>query len=190
MSAIPASPSPPEHPLAGGGPLELIATSSFGLEAVVAGELHDLGYDPKIVQSGRILFRGQPGDLCRANLWLRTADRVLVRLDSFEATDFGVLFDRTQALPWAQWIPPDGEFPVSGRSIKSQLSSVPACQKIVKKAIVESLQAAHGVEEIAETGPKFSIEVALLENQATLTIDTSGPGCTSGATAVWSGRRR
>ncbi|MGO8690855.1 MAG: bifunctional 23S rRNA (guanine(2069)-N(7))-methyltransferase RlmK/23S rRNA (guanine(2445)-N(2))-methyltransferase RlmL [Thermoguttaceae bacterium] len=176
MSAIPPSPSPPGYPLAGGGTLELIATSSFGLEAVVARELEQLGYDPKILQSGRILFRGQPRDLCRANLWLRTADRVLLRLDSFQATDFGVLFDRTRALPWAQWIPPDGEFPVSGRSIKSQLSSVPACQKIVKKAIVESLRAAHGVDLLAETGPKYSVEVALLEDQATLTIDTSGAG--------------
>jgi 23S rRNA (guanine2445-N2)-methyltransferase / 23S rRNA (guanine2069-N7)-methyltransferase len=176
MSAIPASPCPPGSRFAGGGALELIATASFGLEAVVAGELQRLGYEPKILQSGRILFRGHPGDLCRANLWLRTAERVLLRLDSFEAADFGVLFDRTRALPWAQWIPPDGEFPVSGRSIKSQLSSVPACQKIVKKAIVESLRAAHGVEELAETGPKYSVEVALLEDQATLTIDTSGAG--------------
>ncbi len=171
MSTIPAPPGDRRS-----GPLDLIATSTFGLEAVVAHELQDLGYEPKILQSGRILFRGQPADICRANLWLRTADRVLLRLDSFEAVDFGQLFDRTRALPWAQWLPADATFPVSGRSIKSQLSSVPACQKIVKKAIVESLKAAYGVEWFAETGPKFSVEVALLENQATLTIDTSGPG--------------
>ena len=147
MSAIPPSPSPPGYPLAGGGTLELIATSSFGLEAVVARETaNNSATTPKSCNRGGSSSAASRGDLCRANLWLRTADRVLLRLDSFQATDFGVLFDRTRALPWAQWIPPDGEFPVSGRSIKSQLSSVPACQKIVKKAIVESLKAAHGVD--------------------------------------------
>jgi putative N6-adenine-specific DNA methylase len=164
--------SPPGH----GGPLDLIATSTFGLEAVVAREVQHLGYEPKILQSGRILFAADAAAVCRANLWLRAADRVLLRLGSFEATDFGQLFDRTYALPWEQWIPPDGAFPVSGRSIKSQLSSVPACQKIVKKAVVEKLKAACGTEWFAESGPKFSIEVALLDDRATLTIDTTGPG--------------
>ena len=172
MSTIPA---PVVHRRS--GPLDLIATSTFGLEAVVARELaRPRLRHPRFCNRGGSSFTAEPADICRTNLWLRTADRVLLRLDSFEATDFGQLFDRTRALPWAQWIPPDGEFPVSGRSIKSQLSSVPACQKIVKKAIVESLKAAYGVEWFAETGPKYSVEVALLENQATLTIDTSGPG--------------
>ena len=157
-------------------PLELIATATFGLEAVVARELKSLGYDPKIIQAGRILFEGDESAVCRANLWLRAADRVLVRMDTFEARDFGELFDRTYALPWEKWIPADATFPVTGRSIKSQLSSVPACQKIVKKAIVEKLKAAYGIDWFAETGPKYSIEVALLEDQATLTIDTTGPG--------------
>lgn len=157
-------------------PLDLIATSTFGLEAVAARELKALGYEPKIFQAGRVLFQGDESAICHSNLWLRTADRVLLRMGTFEASDFGQLFDRTYALPWEDWIPVDASFPVSGRSIKSQLSSVPACQKIVKKAVVEKLKAAYGVEWFAETGPKFSIEVALLENQATLTIDTSGPG--------------
>ena len=99
-----------------------------------------------------MLFPGDESDICRANLWLRAADRVLVRLGAFEARDFGQLFDRTFALPWEAWIPADAAFPVSGRSIKSQLSSVPACQKIVKKAVVERLKAAYGVEWFAETG--------------------------------------
>ena len=156
--------------------LDLVAASTFGLEAVVARELEALGYEPKIIQSGRVLFSGDESDICRANLWLRTADRVLLRMGSFEARDFGQLFDRTFALPWEAWIAADAAFPVSGRSIKSQLSSVPACQKIVKKAVVEKLKAAYGVEWFEETGAKYSIEVALLEDQATLTIDTSGPG--------------
>src|SRR5208283_187668 len=135
-----------------------------------------LGYEPKIIQPGRVLFTGDESDICRTNLWLRTADRVLVRLDFFEARDFGELFDRTRALPWEDWLPVEAEFPVSGRSVKSQLSSVPACQKIVKKAIVERLKAAYGIEWFVETGPKYSVEVALLNDQAMLTIDTSGPG--------------
>ncbi len=156
--------------------LDLIATSTFGLEAVVARELGALGYEAKIIQPGRVLFTGDESDICRTNLWLRTADRVLLRLDSFEARDFGQLFDRTRALPWEDWLPVDAEFPVTGRSVKSQLSSVPACQKIVKKAVVERLKAAYQVEWFEETGPKFSVEAALLNDQAMLTIDTSGPG--------------
>ena len=158
------------------GQLDLIATATFGLEAVVSRELTALGYPAKTIQPGRVLFHGEPAALARANLWLRTADRVLMRMDAFPATDFGVLFDRTYALPWHEWIPPDGNFPVNGRSIKSQLSSVPACQKIVKKAIVEKLKAAHGVATLDETGPRCSIEVALLDDEATLTLDTTGPG--------------
>lgn len=156
--------------------LDLLATSTFGLESVVARELKALGYEPKTIQPGRILFHGLEPDVARANLWLRAADRVLLRLGTFPAKDFGELFDRTYALSWEEWIPADAAFPVTGRSIKSQLSSVPACQKIVKKAVVEKLKAAYGVEWFAETGPKCSIEVALLGDQATLTLDTSGPG--------------
>ena len=155
--------------------MDLIATSTFGLEAVVARELEALGYDSNTVQPGRMLFRGGRDAICRANIWLRAADRVLVRLGAFEATDFGQLFDRTFQLPWEAWIPPHAEFPVKGRSIKSQLSSVPACQKIVKKAIVEKLMQAHGVDRLDETGPRVTVEVALLADLATLTIDTTGP---------------
>ena len=156
--------------------MDLIATATFGLEAIVARELQALGYSAKIIQAGRILFEGDETAICRANLWLRAAERVLVRVGDFEVLDFGTLFDATYALPWEEWIAADDEFPVSGRSIRSQFSSVPACQKIVKKAIVEKLRAAHHVEQLPETGPKRSIEVALLNDRATLTIDTTGPG--------------
>jgi 23S rRNA (guanine2445-N2)-methyltransferase / 23S rRNA (guanine2069-N7)-methyltransferase len=156
--------------------MDLIATATFGLEAIVARELEALGYSAKIIQAGRILFEGDETAICRANLWLRTAERVLVRVGDFDVLDFGTLFDATHALPWEEWIAADDEFPVSGRSIRSQFSSVPACQKIVKKAIVEKLRAAHRVEQLPESGPKRSIEVALLNNRATLTIDTTGPG--------------
>jgi len=156
--------------------LSLVATATFGLEAVVARELRALGYSTETIQAGRVLFEGQAEAIARANLWLRAADRVLVRVGTFEAVDFGQLFDATYALPWHEWLPAEARFPVSGRSIKSQLSSVPACQKIVKKAIVEKLRAAHRVETLPETGPTFSVEVALLDDRATLTLDTTGPG--------------
>lgn len=155
--------------------LELIATSAFGLESLVARELRGLGYEPEILENGRILFRGNVSAVVEANLWLRCADRVLIRLGTFEAKDFGQLFDQTYALPWEAWIGPDAAFPVNGRSLKSQLSSVPACQKIVKKAIVEKLKAAHATDTLPETGPKYTVEVALLKDVATLTLDTTGP---------------
>ena len=171
-------------------PLQLIATATAGLEACVKHELSDLGYpDAKVCSPGRILFNGDAAALTRANLWLRTAERVLVLLGDFEARDFGELFDRTNALPWEQWIPADGAFPVSGRSHKSQLSSVPACQKIVKKAIVEKLRAAHRVSTLPETGLAVPVEVAILEDTVRLTIDTSGPGLHKRATVPPPGPR-
>ncbi|TWT90431.1 Ribosomal RNA large subunit methyltransferase K/L [Pseudobythopirellula maris] len=157
-------------------PYELIATVAFGLEAVVVRELAALGYEAKPIQPGRVLFHGDAAAIAEANLWLRTAERVLVRLAAFEATDFGQLFDGVRELPWEEWVPADGAFPVKGRSVKSQLSSVPACQKIVKKAAVEAMREAHGVEELPETGAEHQIEIALLKNQATVTLDTTGAG--------------
>ncbi len=155
--------------------LTLIATTTMGLEAVVARELEGLGYSPRIGQTGRVAFVGDAAAVCRANLWLRCADRVLIQVGQFEARDFGELFDRTHALPWQDWIGPHAAFPVLGRSVASQLSSVPACQRIVKKALVEKLRAAHQVETLDESGPACTVEVALLKDVVTLTLDTSGP---------------
>ncbi len=156
--------------------VELIATSAFGLEAVVARELKAIGYEGRTIQPGRILFRSTPEAICRSNLMLRCAERVLICLGRFEARDFGELFDRTQALDWQEWIPADGQFPVRGKSLKSQLSSVPACQRIVKKAIVDKLKTAHQVDTLHESGAQFSIEIALLDDMATLSLDTTGVG--------------
>jgi 23S rRNA (guanine2445-N2)-methyltransferase / 23S rRNA (guanine2069-N7)-methyltransferase len=155
---------------------DLVATTSFGLEAVVARELEWLGYEPRIISTGRIHFRGDALAIARANLWLRAADRVLLRVAQFECPDFDALFDTTKTLPWERWIAPDGEFPVNGRSVKSQLSSVPAVQRTVKKAIVERLLSAHRVNVLPESGSRTVIEVGLLEDVASLTIDTSGVG--------------
>lgn len=155
--------------------IELIATTAFGLEAVAARELKHLGLEGKGNQPGRILFRGDEAAICRSNLWLRSADRVMIRLGHFPATDFGALFDQTFALPWERWLPRDAEFPVNGRSLQSQLSSVPACQRIVKKAIAKKLLAAHRTNELPETGAKFTIDLSLLKDEVTLCIDTTGP---------------
>ena len=156
--------------------VSLIATAAFGLEAVVGREIQALGYPSTTIQPGRLLIEADLAAICRLNIELRTAERVLICVGRFAADDFGLLFDGVQSLPWERWIPAHGQFPVSGRSIKSQLSSVPACQRIVKKAIVERLREAHGVQQLDEDGPCYGIEVALLNDQVTLTIDTSGAG--------------
>ncbi|MHC4986115.1 MAG: THUMP domain-containing class I SAM-dependent RNA methyltransferase [Planctomycetota bacterium] len=154
---------------------QLIATATAGLEACVKRELQGSGFgDARVCSPGRLGFSADAAGLARANLWLRTANRVLLHVGSFEARDFEALFDTTRELPWEQWIPRDGTFPVRGRSHNSQLSSVPACQRSVKKAIVERLRKAHKVRELPETGAAFAVEVALRDDVATLTIDTSG----------------
>ncbi|MDO4551558.1 MAG: bifunctional 23S rRNA (guanine(2069)-N(7))-methyltransferase RlmK/23S rRNA (guanine(2445)-N(2))-methyltransferase RlmL [Planctomycetia bacterium] len=156
-------------------PLELIATSMMGLEAIVSRELTEMGYSAKNIDVGRTLFCGEKRDICRANIHLRCAGRVLVRMAEFYAADFGTLFDVVESLPWEEWIPKNGAFPVTGRSLKSQLSSVPACQKIVKKAIVTRLEKAYG-GFLLEDGAKFPVEVSLVKDRATITLDTSGTG--------------
>ena len=156
--------------------IQLIATTPMGLEAVVAREIKALGYEDMIVENGRVTFWADELGICRANLWLRTADRVLVKMGEFRATTFDQLFEGTKALAWSEWIPGHAEFPVNGRSHKSQLTSVPACQGIVKKAIVEKMKQQYQTEWFTETGPKYTIEVALLNDVATLTLDTSGYG--------------
>ena len=120
--------------------LDIIATATFGLEAVVARELRDLGYKDLKVENSRVIFKGTAMDICRTNLWLRSADRVFIRMGEFEALSFEELFEKTKALPWDQLLPEDAEFPVQGKSVKSKLFSVSDCQAIVKKAVVEKLK--------------------------------------------------
>lgn len=156
--------------------IDLIATATFGLESVVAYEVKKLGYEDMMVENARITFRGDEMAICRANLWLRSADRVLVKLGEFKATTFEELFQQTKALPWSDWIPENASFPVEGKSIKSKLFSVPDCQAIVKKAVVEKMKERYKRQWFEENGPRYTIEVALLKDMATLTIDTSGPG--------------
>ena len=155
--------------------LKLTAACAFGLEAIVKRELIALGYSPSISQPGRVDFAGDWSAVCRTNLWLRTADRVLIEVQKFDAPDFDALFETVKEYDWSQFIPADAAFPVIGRSRLSQLTSVPAVQRSVKRAIVESLLHYHNVNSLPESGAEYKVEVAILNDVATLTIDTTGP---------------
>jgi putative N6-adenine-specific DNA methylase len=152
-----------------------MAAAAFGLESVVARELAALGYEDQETEDGRVLFRADEAGIARANLWLRSADRVGVLLGEFEAHTFDELFEGTKKLPWEEWLSKDNCFPVSGNSVKSTLHSVPACQSIVKKAIVERLRGAYGLNQLPETGAICPVRIVLRKNRATLSLDTTGP---------------
>jgi putative N6-adenine-specific DNA methylase len=156
--------------------IELIATTTFGLETVTKRELIGLGVEDINVENGKVSFMGTLRDIPRANLWLRTAERVLVKMGEFKAVTFDDLFEKTKALPWEKWIPEEGNFIVEGKSVKSQLYSISDSQRIVEKAVVERLKTKYPVEWFKKSGPRYRIEVSLLKDIATLTIDTSGEG--------------
>ncbi|WAA11278.1 THUMP domain-containing class I SAM-dependent RNA methyltransferase [Fervidibacillus albus] len=154
----------------------ILATSAMGLESVVAKEVRNLGYTCQ-VENGKIMYEGDERAIARSNLWLRTADRIKIIVGRFPATTFDQLFEGTKALPWEQFLTKDAQFPVMGKSVKSTLYSVPDCQSIVKKAIVERLRKKYKVNGwLEENGPIVPIEVSILKDQVTLTIDTSGVG--------------
>ena len=154
----------------------LIATSAFGLESVVASELRDLGFSDLRTEDGKVTFTGDDRDIARCNLWLRCADRVRLRMAEFKATDFEELFQGALAVQWEKMIPENGVMHVTGKSVRSKLFSVPDCQSIVKKAVVEAMKRKYKRTMFSETGPVFKIEVALLKDIVTLTVDTSGDG--------------
>lgn len=156
--------------------IELIATTTFGLEAVCKRELSDLGFENIKVENGKLIFPAEIKDIPKANIWLRTADRVLLKMGEFKALTFDELFEKTKALPWDEWIPEDGNFVVEGKSVSSKLFSISDSQRIVEKAIVEKLKTKYDVNWFEKTGAKYTIEVSLLKDIATLTIDTSGEG--------------
>ncbi len=156
--------------------IDLIATATFGLEAVVAREVQSLGYTDTKTENAKVEFTADESGICRTNLWLRCADRVLIKVGQFQAVTFEELFEGTKSLPWENWLPENARFPVSGKSINSKLFSVPDCQAIVKKAVVEKMKQRYKKQWFEETGPEYPIEVALLKDTVTLTIDTSGVG--------------
>lgn len=155
---------------------QLVATAAMGLESIVADEVKALGYETR-TENGKIYFEGDERAIARANLWLRTADRVKIVVGQFPATTFDQLFESTKAIAWEKYLPVDAAFPVSGKSVKSKLFSVPDCQAIVKKAIVERLKMAYKrLGFLDESGATFKVEISILKDVATLTIDTSGAG--------------
>jgi len=156
--------------------LELIATATFGLEAVVKREVEALGYKVLKSEDAKITYCGDERAIVRSNLWLRCADRVLVKMGEFDALEFEELYQQTKALPWEDWIPADGKFTVSGTSVKSKLHSVPACQSIVKKAIVDKLKETYCVEQFPESGADYPVRATMLKDRVTLTVDTTGAG--------------
>lgn len=156
--------------------LELIATATFGLEAVVKREIQNLGYKVVKSEDAKITFLGDERAIVRSNLWLRSADRVLLKMGEFTALTFEELFQQTKAIPWEELIPIDGKFTVTGTSVKSKLHSVPSCQSIVKKAVVERLREYYCIDRFEETGADYTIKTTILKDKVTLTIDTSGPG--------------
>lgn len=166
---------------------EFLATAPFGLEGVVADELRELGFENVKAQTGGAVFAGDLSDALRANLWLRCADRVLLVVGRFEAKTFDALFEGVKRLPWEQFIAKDAKFPVSGNSARSQLMSVSDCQSITKKAIVERLKQKHRVQTLPEQKETCAVQVALHNDMAVLTLDTSGAGLSRRGYRTWNG---
>lgn len=156
--------------------LELIATATFGLEAVVKREIENLGYKILKSEDGKITFLGDERAVVRANLWLRSADRVQIKMAEFMAYEFEDLFQQMKGIAWEEWIPIDGKFIMNGSSVKSKLSSVPACQSVAEKAVVERLKEAYGVDYFQKSGALYDIKITLLKDRVTVTLDTTGPG--------------
>lgn len=154
---------------------ELIAPCHFGLEAVLKKEILDLGYEISQVEDGRVTFIGDDEAVCRANIFLRTAERVLLKAGCFKAETFEELFQGTRAIPWEEYIPEDGKFWVAkASSIKSKLFSPSDIQSIMKKAMVERLKKHYGVAWFPENGASYPLRVFLYKDMVTVGIDTSG----------------
>ncbi len=154
----------------------IIISTTFGVESVVKRELRRLNYDIIGVKNGRIEIEGTGKDLALCNLLLRSAERVYLKLTEFQARDFDELYDKTKEFPWPDVLPWEAEIPVRGKSVKSQLHSVPSCQSIIKKAIVDSMQKRHGQRRLPESGSKYPVYFSLLKDKVTLSLDSSGEG--------------
>ena len=154
---------------------KLIAPCHFGLEAVMKREILDLGYEVSQVEDGRVTFIGDAEAVCRANIFLRTTERILLKVGSFKAETFEELFQGTRAIPWEQYIPRDGKFWVAkASSIKSRLFSPSDIQSIMKKAMVERMKGAYGITWFPEDGASYPLRVFLYKDVVTVAMDTSG----------------
>lgn len=154
---------------------EFLAPCHFGLEAVLKREIQDLGYDVSLVEDGRVTFIGDMDALCRANIFLRTAERVMLQVGRFKAETFDELFEGIKAIPWENYIPADGKFWVTkATSVKSKLFSPSDIQSIVKKAMVERLKTRYKMEWFSEDGASYPIRITFLKDEAVVGLDTSG----------------
>ena len=154
---------------------ELVVPCHFGLEAVVKREIYDLGYEITRVEDGRVSFEGDAEAICRANIFLRGAERVLLQVGRFKATTFDELFENVKALPWENFIPKDGKFWVKkASSIKSKLFSPSDIQSIVKKAMVERMKRSYHIDWFPEDGAMYPVRVFLYKDEVMVTLDTSG----------------
>ncbi len=155
---------------------EFLVPCLFGLEGIVADELRYMKMENVRAENGRVLFCGGEEELARANLRLRCGERVLIRLAAFEAPTFDALFERVRALPWEAFIAREEAFPVKGHSLASKLHSVPDCQKIIKKAIVERMKEKYGLQWCEETGERVQVQFSIMKDMAEILIDTTGAG--------------
>ena len=154
---------------------ELIAPCHFGMEVLLKREIDDLGYDITEVSDGRVTFFGDEEALCRGNIFLRTAERILIKVGSFPAESYEELFQGTKALPWEEYIPEDGKFWVAkAASVKSGLYSPSDIQSVMKKAMVERLKDVYHVNWFTEDGARFPVRVFLMKNQVTVGLDSTG----------------
>ena len=154
---------------------ELIAPCHFGMEAVLKREIYDLGYEIEKVEDGKVTFIGDEEAICRANVFLRTTERILLKVDQFKATTFDELFECTKKIPWEKYLPVDARFWVAkATSIKSKLFSPSDIQSIIKKAIVERLKSVYHISWFEESGNSYPIRVNIMKDEVTICLDTSG----------------
>lgn len=156
--------------------LNMCVPCLFGMESLISDELKRLDMKEVHAENGRVLFSGTEADIARANINLRTGERVLIIVGETKSPTFDALFEGVKAMSWENFIPKDGAFPVKGHSLDSALHSIPDCQKIIKKAVVERLKAKYKTDWFEETGAKYQLQFAIMKDVCTLYIDTSGPG--------------
>ncbi len=155
---------------------QMCVPSLFGLEGLISDELKRLDMKDVRAENGRVLFSGSDSDIARANINLRTGERVLLVIGTMRVDNFDTLFEGVKAMPWENYIPRDGTFPVKGHALDSKLHSVPDCQRIIKKAIADRLGNKYKTDWMPETGAKYQVQFAIMRDFATFYIDTSGAG--------------
>ena len=156
--------------------IKMVAPCLFGIESIAADEFRRMGFEDVVTENGRVLLSGDSNMLARANINSRFAERILINMGQFRATSFTELFDNVKAIAWEEYIGRDDAFPVNGWSIDSALHSIPDCQSIIKKAIVDRLSLKYGIKWFSETGPEYRVRFSIRKDEVTMMIDTSGEG--------------